>query len=299
MLTGSRPWRGVLIVAVAAVAVLVGVVVFVQRGGDDDPCGPKEHKKVDGTAWKCTFADDFIGTKLDPAKWLAQETSDSDYTLGGDCYLGDDPDNVRVDSGSLFLTARREETPLTCQGRAGTFPTPVSGGMVTTHGLFSQAYGRFEIRAKFPKTSGQGILSALWLFPQEQKYGPWPKSGEIDIAEFFSAYPDRAVPRLHYPTTAGESDLTSTECVIKNPERFHTYVAEWSPRGVVIKYDGRECFSSTWQPAAPLTGHQPFDRPFIVALTQGIGVPSTANAYIDGVTALPATMEVDYVRVWE
>lgn len=294
--TPSRRLAGVIAIVIVA---MVAVVAWVVRDNDvADPCGPKV-TKADGSAWECTFSDDFNGTTLDPSRWLAQKTSDSDYTIGGDCFLGADPDNVAVKGGSLLLTTRREEEALTCQGRAGTFTTPVSSGMVTTHGRFAQTYGRIEFRVKFPHPTGQGVHSALWMFPQEQAYGAWPNSGEIDVAELFSVYPDRAIPRLHYPNVAGEAELTSTDCLVSKPWRFHTYTAQWDAQGITVEYDGRKCFTAEWKPAPPLEGSQPFDRSFMIALTQGIGVPGTANAYIDGTTALPATMEVDYVRVWE
>jgi hypothetical protein len=42
---------------------------------------------------------------------------------------------------------------------------------------------------------------------------------------------------------------------------------------------------------------QPFDSPFIVALTEYLGVGT--NAFQPGTTPLPASTQVDYVRVWK
>jgi hypothetical protein len=55
---------------------------------------------------------------------------------------------------------------------------------------------------------------------------------------------------------------------------------------------------NSWNPAAPLSKPAPFDQPFIIALTQSLGVATTANQP-DAATPLPATMQVDYVRVWK
>ena len=41
----------------------------------------------------------------------------------------------------------------------------------------------------------------------------------------------------------------------------------------------------------------PFDQPFFVALTQALGVDT--NVFNPATTPLPATTQVDYVRVWK
>ena len=46
----------------------------------------------------------------------------------------------------------------------------------------------------------------------------------------------------------------------------------------------------------PLTGSQPFDHPFMIALTQALGV---AGNSVTSATPLPATTQIDYVRVWK
>jgi hypothetical protein len=53
--------------------------------------------------------------------------------------------------------------------------------------------------------------------------------------------------------------------------------------------NGRSCLVNTSADPA-------FQKPYIVSLTQMLG--TATNAY-DGRTPLPATMSVDYVRVWK
>jgi beta-glucanase (GH16 family) len=50
-----------------------------------------------------------------------------------------------------------------------------------TRDRFAFRHGRIEARIKLPK--GQGLWPAFWLLPQEQAYGTWAASGEIDIVE--------------------------------------------------------------------------------------------------------------------
>ena len=195
------------------------------------------------------------------------------------------------------MTARKESAPFVCNSPFGDFTTEYTGGMISTWGKFAQTYGRFEIRAKFPATSIPGLQSALWLWPQNTtKYGSWPASGEIDIAETYSLYPDRAIPYIHYLEAVPDPNVTNNFCMITDLGAFHTYVAEWTPQTITIEYDGQVCLIDDWKPAPPLLKPAPFDQPFIVVLTQALG--SGNNAFDSATTPLPATTEIDYVRVW-
>jgi beta-glucanase (GH16 family) len=96
------------------------------------------------------------------------------------------------------LISRHEDAPLTCKSPFGDFSTEYTSGSVSTRGKFSQTYGRYEFRAKFPDAKVTGSHSALWLYPYSQAYGGWPASGEIDVAEYYTKYTDRAIPYIHY-----------------------------------------------------------------------------------------------------
>ena len=260
-------------------------------------CGPAIQKSSGGY-WQCTFFDNFDGSGLDSSKWIPQRTATSGYMSGPDACYVDDPSNISISNGTLKLTARKEATPFSCGDPSGNFTTQYTSGMVTTYDRFSQAYGRFEIRAKVPAAQVRGLQSSLWLWPADPaKYGAWPGSGEIDVAEMFSEYPDRAVPYIHYNAAGTDPNVTNTSCLISNLAAFHTYAVEWTPDSIKIIYDGHTCLVDIPNPAAPLTGDQPFDQPFIVALTQALGIGD--NAFDPASTPLPATTEVDYVRVWK
>lgn len=252
-------------------------------------CGP-ELAKADGSRWTCTLADEFEGTTLDGDRWIAQQTANSGYTSGGECYL-DSTNNVAVASGTLRLTVRREDAPFVCLNPYGNYITQYTGGMVSTAYGFSQTYGRFEVRAMLPAATVKGLQTAFWLWPTNAtKYGSWPGSGEIDIAEYYTLYPDRMVPYIHYNDGGLDLNVTNTSCMISTPTEFHSYVAEWTPTTIKIIYDGVTCLIDTLE-----SGH-PFDQPFMVILTQALGI--TTNA-ADVNTPLPATTQIDYVRVWK
>jgi beta-glucanase (GH16 family) len=260
-------------------------------------CGSTTFRKTNGVKYVCSFSDDFSGSSLNRNKWVAQQTGISGHSLGGDCWV-DDPDNIKVSGGTLKLISRHEDAPLTCKSPFGDFTTEYTSGSVSTRGKFSQTYGRYEFRAKFPDATVTGSHSALWLYPYGQAYGSWPASGEIDVAEYYTKFPDRAIPYVHYNVdSANTSPVTNTSCKISDPWNFHTYVMEWTTKTIKISYDGSTCLEHTIDAASPLTGVAPFDKPFVVYLSQVLG--SGSNAFSGQSTPLPLTTEIDWVRVWK
>jgi beta-glucanase (GH16 family) len=64
---------------------------------------------------------------------------------------------------------------------AGTIVQPVKSGRINTKKGATIKYGRVEVTAKLPV--GDWLWPAIWMLPVNNTYGPWPQSGEIDIAE--------------------------------------------------------------------------------------------------------------------
>lgn len=63
----------------------------------------------------------------------------------------------------------------------GTIVNPVKSGRINTKKGATIKYGRVEVTATLPE--GDWLWPAIWMMPVTDTYGPWPKSGEIDIAE--------------------------------------------------------------------------------------------------------------------
>jgi beta-glucanase (GH16 family) len=262
-------------------------------------CGGATQYKPDGTPWVCTFDDEFDGTALNTSKWSVLTTASTGYVSGSECYINN-PNNVSVSGGTLNLTLIKT-APFTCQGPGGSsMQTSYTAGMVDSLGLFSQTYGNFEIKAKFPAATVQGLQTSLWLWPvNSHKYGyAWPASGEIDIAEWYSEYPNLAIPYIHYNPSGGaqaDKNVTNDYCNVSNTNGYNTYAAVWTPQSITILIDGQTCLVDNWNPAYPLTKPAPFNMPFFMCLTAAMGLYT--NAPVAG-TQLPATSNIDYVRVW-
>ncbi|MGN6606703.1 MAG: glycoside hydrolase family 16 protein [Jatrophihabitans sp.] len=195
-------------------------------------------------------------------------------------------------NGLLDLTARRLAQPYLCNVPGAPYTTQYVSGMVDSYGLFAQAYGRFEVRAKVPSQLAAGLQTALWLYPQNPAYGGWPSSGEIDIAEMFGNYRNLAVPTVHYDN-ASDPGATNTTCAI-DPTRFHTYALVWTTDSLQVTIDGALCLDDRWTPLT-MAKPAPFDQPFYLLLTQALGIGTNA---LTATTPLPATTAIDYVRVW-
>lgn len=266
--------------------------------GNQSSCGGVGPLGVPGT-WTCTFDDEFNGTSLDTNNWVVQQTANSEFTTGdindAACYV-DSPNNVSVSGGTLNLTVRQEAAPFTCSDPSGNFTTDYTAGMVSSSGLFTQTDGVFEVSAKLPATTVQGLQETFWLYPQNLTYGAWPASGEIDYAEFYSEFPNLDIPFIHYDEAASDPNVTADDCTIADPSSFNTYGVEWTPSSITVLYNGNVCLVDHWDPASPLVAPQPFDQPFFLALTQALGV--TTNQFEPGTTPLPATTSIDWVRVW-
>ena len=217
----------------------------------------------------------------------------SGFRSGMTCYRGDS--NVTLRWGTLRLHARRGAT-VDCSNPYGTFVTPYTGGLVTTRERFSQTYGRFEIRAKFPATRTPGVHGAFWMYPRKHTYGPWPASGEIDVAEWWSNDPYLLLPTLHYNGRNFHAD-SGWKCRVSNPSAFHTYTVEWYPTGMRFFIDQQMCYDRKWAPDLPLVSPQPFDHPFSMILNMGVGTEAGTNV-VTPETPLPATLTVDYAKAW-
>jgi beta-glucanase (GH16 family) len=249
--------------------------------------------KSPGVAWTCTFDDEFTGTTLDASKWSVVTTAGSSYHSGSECYSSS-PNNVAVANGYLRLTALKLSSYFSCKKLQGAYTTKYTSGAVTSK--FGQTGGLFTVRALFPAATIQGLQSALWLYPvNPKKYGNWPRSGEIDIAEQYSMRSTYAVPTVHYIAQGHDPNTTNNYCAI-TPNAFHTYTVQWTATSLTFSYDGSVCLVDTLRPGMGLKAPAPFDQPFVVNLTEALGISRNG---LTPKTPLPASTYIDYVRVWK
>lgn len=266
-------------------------------------CNEGNIAKPGGGTYVCSFDEEFNGTSLDANKWAALPTSSTSFVNTPDCYMNS-PNNIYVAGGVLNLTTRKEASPFTCRSpQRGAYTAQVTSGTVSTYQKFSQQYGRFEIRVKIPAVDTTGLEESFWLWPdnpydQDPANTPWPATGEIDIVEMYHKASDRAIPFIHYNPANTDLNVTNNYCYIDNTQ-FHTYTLTWTPDTIRIDVDGYNCVLDHPAPKSPQVNPQPFNKKFFLTLTAGLGTSANGNGYVDGVTPLPATTQVDYVRIWK
>lgn len=273
--------------------------------------------KPDG--WKQVWADEFDGDRLDETRW----TPAADCGGGGNderqCYEAS-PETVSVKDGVLRLTVLKRKT----RGLANPWAGPTgpmktgdyASGKIVTQGKASWLYGRIEARARVP--GGQGVWPAIWMMPELSTYGGWPKSGEIDILETVNlgapceptgdacegGRENRVFGTIHFAADAAGAHRQAggNTAMPASPDGFHVYAVEWTPEAIAWFVDGQEYARATpqdWKRDDAEAGPAPFDRPFHLILNLAFGGrwPEGANAKGVDEAALPATMEVDWVRV--
>ncbi|KAF7327341.1 Glucan 1,3-beta-glucosidase [Mycena kentingensis (nom. inval.)] len=122
-------------------------------------------------------------------------------------------------------------------------------GDVASKSLGKIRYGKVEVRAKMPV--GDWLWPAIWMLPVDNKYGPWPASGEIDMVESrgnglkYTArganYVQGALnwgpnPALN---SVGKSYSWWTERRKTFNTDFHTYSMEWTDKWIRLSVDTR------------------------------------------------------------
>lgn len=267
--------------------------------------------------WKPVWADEFDGTSLDLSKWSYARDCGGGGNNERQCYVAS-PDTVAVKDGLLRLTAIRRPTTGIANPWSGSKATRTldyASGKILTKGKASWRYGKVEARARAP--GGQGVWPAIWMMPEHDAYGGWPRSGEIDILETVNlgapcepcagGRENRIFGTIHFADPAdrasGAHRQHSTATVpAASADGFHVYGVEWSPGKIVWSVDGRvyaEASATDWASAKGSGGAAPFDQPFhlILNLAFGGNWPEGANAKGIDDGALPAVFEVDWVRV--
>src|SRR5258708_21886215 len=251
------------------------------------------HKDADSLTrrWTLVWRDEFDGpngSMPDRKKWSIVRDG-SGFGNQELEYYTDRPRNLHIENGHLAITAMRENY---------TGPDGVSreytSGRLQTAGHFEQKYGRFEARIKVPK--GQGIWPAFWMLG-----GPpagWPACGEIDIMENVGFEPSKIHGTLHGPGYSGNNPLTGAY-TLPNSARisddFHVFAAEWSPDAIRFYVDDH-LYETQTVDSIPSSKRWAFDHPFFILLNVAVGGAWPGNP--DSATPFPATMLVDYVRVY-
>jgi len=188
---------------------------------------------------------------------------------------------TEIRGGKLRITALREN------GK-------VYSGRVYAKVKEGWKYGYIEASIKLPK--GKGTWPAFWMMPVN--FHSWPADGEIDIMEEVGYHPDYVSSSLHATAHVHSNNTQVThEMKCEGAEgEFHTYAILWTHENITTYVDGKVQLSYNNRGLG--RNDWPYDDPFYVIFNLAWGGDWGGAQGVDP-DALPVTMEVDYIRVFQ
>jgi len=199
-------------------------------------------------AAKILFSDEFNGSSLDNDKWEPCP----EWDRQGRSSWRDDM--VSVSGG--FLRLKFIHDPELGRARAGRRPAAagwIRAGAVRTqtkngHAIFTNGFGYYEARIKFPVVSG--TWGAFWLMSPTQWITEYEgKDGtEIDIIESIKNHEGQYNSAIHWNGYGDKHKGVGSEIRQRdNPApdiniydgEFHTFALDWSPSEYIFYIDGQ------------------------------------------------------------
>jgi beta-glucanase (GH16 family) len=235
------------------------------------------------------WSDEFNTSSFDNNSWTA-ESGDGCPGLCGwgnnelQYYLAP-PNNLFFQDGKMIIEARAESYG----GKNYT------SSRIKTQGKRSFKFGRVDIRAILPK--GKGIWPAFWMMPQNNVFGGWPSSGEIDILELIGSEPGKAHATVHYGPGPGSTNISRSYTLpgATFNDQFHVFSMEWEQDQMKFYIDDNLYSTVTKADLGAL--NYPFNEQFyfIVNLAVGGNWPGAPDAS----TVFPQWLIVDYIRIYQ
>lgn len=238
--------------------------------------GPPDPKK-----W--SFEKGFI--RNNELQWYSQENA---YCKDGKLYIEArkvDQDNPNYKAASLDWKTNRKKIHY-------------SSASLTTKGLHSWKYGRFEVRAKISDQTG--LWSTIWTHGIE---GEWPSSGEIDLLEYY----DNSIlanacwgtnQRYKAKWQSRKQKITS----FNDPDwdkHFHTWRMDWNSKEIKLYLDDKLLNTIDLNKTINPTDkgpRNPFHQPHYLLLSLAVGGSAGGDPKA---VEFPAKTIIDYVRIYQ
>ena len=205
--------------------------------------------------------------------------------------------NSFVNTGMLNIVAKKEN--YTNQGVTKQYTS------ARLNSKFAFKYGRIDVKAKLPITSG--TWPAIWMLGKnvnedggffDDTFGTtaWPACGEIDIMEH-GIFPSQSInyvqSTLHTPSSSGNSVNHGGTLASDLQNEYHVYSMNWSANQISFLLDNVVYY--TYNPSVKNGNTWPFDNEQYLLLNMALG------GYAGNIPAnfTQASMLIDYVRVYQ
>lgn len=189
-------------------------------------------------------------------------------------------DNATVSDGALQITAKKENY----EGFSYT------SARMKTMGKRNWTYGIIEARMKLPSFTGS--WPAFWMLGENFSEVGWPACGEIDIMEHINTEP-RTYGTVHW--YADDNASYGGNTTVSDVTEYHVYGIEWDESSIKWYVDGVQFHEVSIKDN--VNGTDEFHRDFFILLNLAVGGNWPGFTVDDN--AFPATMYVDYVRVFQ
>ncbi len=266
------------------------LVLFVTVIISVSSCGSSSSDEIN-YKWELTFEDNF--NSLDTNIWRRHFAMGNRTIWSNKEVQWYKDENVTVDNGILKLTAKKES--IYGKDSESEKQFEFTSGMINTPNSFKQAYGKWEIRVKFPYR--KGYWPAFWLVADQR-----PGLPEIDIFEYFGQERNKISIAQHwgldYPNYSGGMYEGKTEPFYflrtkaiegKFDDKWMVWSFECFPDRMLWKLDGKTVYESTEGiPTAPM---------YIIA---NVAMKDwTGKLFKDDGDVKPYVMEIDYIRAYK
>jgi beta-glucanase (GH16 family) len=233
------------------------------------------------------WSDEFDSSSVNTNNWNFETGNNNGWGNGELEYYTGRVQNVFQSCGHLVIEARNE----TYSG------SNYTSTRMNTEGKQQFQYGRIDIRAKLPVSTG--MWPALWMLGANFQQVGWPGCGETDIMELVGLNPAQVVGSLHWEEEDGSEGSSSNNYNLASgdfSQQFHVFSLLWKQDSIQMLVDDQIYMSANSQNLSG-GGAGPFDSPYFFIFNVAVGGdwPGPPNA----TTVFPQRMFVDYVRVFQ
>ena len=243
---------------------------------------------IDLSLYNLTFSDEFNDMSLDASKWNTALFDPDTVIFDQLQYYVDTQDEDQIlDSPFSFngehLTISATQTPE--EQRAEANEQPYLSGILTTRNKLDITYGYIEARVDVEE--GRGIWPSFWMLASGDD-GLLP---EIYVFEYDGGRPDSVFHNYNYVDSEGLLRSPGQQEIeaIGFSDNFHTVGLQWSPEELLFYIDGQASYR--------IIGDKVPAEDMYLILSLAIGGIWTGAP--DATTPDPATLSIDYVRVYQ
>lgn len=212
------------------------------------------------------------------------------------------PENARCENGLLIIEGKREKKKnpnydaYSTNWKQSREYAEYTSSSLTTAGLHSWQYGRFEMKGRID--TRPGLWPAFWTLGVE---GQWPSCGEIDIMEYYRGM------LLANAAWASEKRWTPIWDDTRKPitefgdpnwsDKFHIWRMDWDSESINLYVD--DLLLNTVDLNETINkdgeGKNPFHQPQYIIVNLAIGGTAGGDP---SETEFPAKYEIDYIRIY-